>query len=132
MRNKAKCKKCLSVIESFHATDYVECKCEEISVDGGQAMRCTAKNWENFLRFDNEGNEIVPKIIEKPIDQPDIKPTDLKFPTKAELLNMLDGMIENIEKLPQQAMTTAVNQYDHISLLILLSAIFRSDCKDES
>ena len=33
--NKAKCKRCFSVIESRHRHDFVWCKCGAIAVDGG-------------------------------------------------------------------------------------------------
>lgn len=35
--NKARCRKCGDVIESFHRHDYKHCKCGSISVDGGKA-----------------------------------------------------------------------------------------------
>lgn len=47
-------------------------------------------------------------------------------PTKQELLEMLDEMIKNIERLPSYAMLTPITHYDHCSLLILLSSILRS------
>jgi len=66
MRNRAKCKLCNDIIESVHHHDYISCKCGEIAVDGGQHYcRCSAKSWENFIRIDDEGNEIIPKIVEK-------------------------------------------------------------------
>ena len=65
MRNRAKCKLCQSTIESFHPTDLVLCKCGEISVDAGEGLKCAAKSWENFLRVDDEGNEIIVKVESK-------------------------------------------------------------------
>ena len=51
MRNRAKCKLCDDIIESVHHHDYITCKCGEISVDGGDHYcRCSARNWENFIR----------------------------------------------------------------------------------
>ena len=35
MRNRAKCKLCSSVIESYHRYDEVSCKCGEINISGG-------------------------------------------------------------------------------------------------
>lgn len=46
---------------------------------------------------------------------------------KEELLNELRIMIENVEKLPPNAMLAPINHYDFASALILLSAIFRAD-----
>lgn len=122
MRNRAKCKLCKDIIESFHATDLVICNCGEISVDGGEALRCSAREWKNFLRVDDQDNEITVSV------KGDVNPFDISSkPTKDQLLNMLDDMIENIEKLPKHVMTTPINHYDYSSLLILLSAILRSD-----
>lgn len=49
-------------------------------------------------------------------------------PTKQELVEMLNEMNANIEKLPPHALILPVNHYDLSALLILLHAIL----KDES
>jgi hypothetical protein len=47
---KAKCKLCEDVIESRHRHDFVECKCGEIFLDGGDDyLRAGAKKVENFV-----------------------------------------------------------------------------------
>jgi len=114
MRNRAKCKACESIIESLSARDECSCKCGQISVSGGEAMGCAAVDWSNFLRVDDEGNVIVPQIK----DKPEITHTDL--------INELDNLIKRIEEMPQQAMVVSINHYDFVSLLILLSSLFRS------
>lgn len=115
MRNRAKCKACESIIESLNVNDEVTCKCGQISVSGGELLGCAAVNWGNFLRVDDEGNVIVPTVKDKaPV-------------CKADLLNALDEMIKRIEEMPQQAMIVAINHYDFVSLLILLSSIFKSE-----
>lgn len=114
MINRAKCKLCESVIESFCDGDYIECKCGEIAVDGGDKLRCSAKNFSNFIRVDDEGNEIVVKIFD---------PTK---PQKADLIKMLEEMIKNIENLPIHAMVTSINHYDLASALLLILNIFKS------
>ena len=124
MKNRAKCKLCQSIIESFHSTDYVVCNCGEIFVDGGAALGCGANEWFNFLRVDDQGNEIVVKVQEKEEIEP--IPESHK-PNKKQLLDMLDEMIKNVENLPSHAMLTPINHYDYCSLMILLSSIFRSD-----
>ncbi len=53
-------------------------------------------------------------------------------PSKAELIDMLDEMNKSIEKLPLYAMTSPISHYDFSSLLILLSALFKSEVKDAS
>ncbi len=122
MINRAKCKLCLSIVESLHDTDYVACKCGEIAVSRGQAMKCFALHWENFIRVDDQGNEIIVKLKEEIEEQP-----DAPRPTKKELLDMLSEMIKNIENLPQNAMSTPISHYDLLSALLLVSAILRSE-----
>lgn len=115
MQNRAKCKLCNKIIISEHESDTVICACGHISVSGGQKFGCSAKDWANFIRVDDEGNEIVPEIKEP------------AKPTYEDLLQCLDDMINKIEGLPPQAMIVAINHYDFCSLLMLLSAIFRCD-----
>lgn len=91
-------------------------------VSGGDAMKCAANQWHNFLRVDDQGNEIIVTI------KGDVKPIDKEpqtKPSKKELIDMLDEMIANIERLPKEAMSSSINHYDLCSLLILLSSIFR-------
>ena len=118
MRNRAKCKACESIIESLSYRDECSCKCGQISVSGGDAMGCAAVDWSNFLRVDDNNNVIIPKITEKP------------KPSKKDFLDALEEMIRRIEEMPQQAMIVSINHYDFVSLLILLSSIFKSDSKD--
>lgn len=56
---------------------------------------------------------------------------NLNKPTKKELIDMLDEMNANIEKMPPYALASPVSNLDLSALLILLSAIFKSDldCK---
>lgn len=121
LRNRAKCKLCNSIIESFHSTDYVLCKCGEIAVDGGEAMRCIAKDFKNFLRVDDEGNEIVVKVIE---DKKQLE--ELKKPSKDDLCKMVDDMIEGYERLPSNALHLPATSADVLSVLYLLRALYSS------
>ena len=112
MKNRAKCKLCQDIIEVSN-NDTVSCNCGEIFVEGtADMMRCGAKHWENFLRIDDEGNEIVPVIKDK------------APPTRKELLEMLENMIKSIQNMPENAMTVSINHYDWLSLLILLEMLF--------
>lgn len=117
MRNRAKCKQCESIIESLSLQDECSCKCGQISVSGGDKMGCAAINWSNFLRVDDENNVIVPTIKEQP------------KVTREDFLNALDDMIARIEAMPKQAMIISINHYDYVSLLILLSSIFRMEAE---
>jgi hypothetical protein len=64
MRNRAKCKLCNKIIESFTLNDFVHCECGQIGISGGAyRLDCFAQNWENFLRIDDQDNEIEVKIM---------------------------------------------------------------------
>lgn len=127
MKNRAKCKLCQSVIESFHSMDYVSCKCGHISVDGGDAMRCSAIDWSNFMRVDDEGNEIIVKVK----NDDDVKRLYIEGErqeklSKDRMLEMLEEMIKSYESLPENAKRSPVTHYDLISVLLLFSSIFRA------
>jgi hypothetical protein len=123
MRNRAKCKLCKSIIESYHDTDYVDCKCGEISVSGGSALYCAAKSWDNFVRVDDRDSEIITKVVD------DVKPlyNDDSKPNKKQLIEMLERDIANMEGLPQSAMVSPVTHYDLVSSLMIVLAIFKSE-----
>jgi hypothetical protein len=124
MRNRAKCRLCKDIIESHNTNDHVTCKCGHISVDGGnEYLRAAAIDWNNFLRVDDEGNEIEVKVKQPEVNDPLI-PT--KKPTKQELIKELQEMADRIEKMPPHLISLPVTHYDHYSLLLLLSAILRA------
>lgn len=124
MKNRAKCKLCQSIIESFHDQDYVSCVCGEIAIWGGTTNYCVSyRNPINFLRIDDEGNEIEITVQEKE----DVKPLDIDSkPSKEDLIKMLEEMANNIENLPSFAKQSPVNQYDLQSLISLLILIIKS------
>ncbi|HKX20463.1 MAG TPA: hypothetical protein VJM74_02205 [Nitrososphaeraceae archaeon] len=125
MKNRAKCRLCNSIIESFHQHDIVMCKCGEIQVEGGDSLKCAAKDWNNFLRVDDLGNEIIVKVDSK-TSQSQAESLSSHKPDKDELLKMLDEMIKSYERLPNQAMLQPVSNYDLASALLLISSIFRT------
>jgi hypothetical protein len=54
--NKAQCKLCEDVIESKYRHDFVQCKCGEISVDGGLSYaKRSASNLDNIIEL-SEGS----------------------------------------------------------------------------
>lgn len=136
MRNRAKCKLCGDIIESLTLHDYVECKCGEIALDGGSTrLRCLAKNWENFIRIDDSDKEIPVTFLEEEKSTPPGKkgspqehsqqknkdePLPLPIDSKEDLIMTIDQMISNIERLPPHAHTNPLNQYDMMSLLLLM------------
>lgn len=124
MRNRAKCKICNEILESFHQHDYVSCKCGEIAIDGGtQYFRCSAKNWDNFLRLDDLDNVVIPKIVDETPKENVIE--DIKPLTKKQKIEMLHEMVKNIEKLPERAMTEPITHYDFYSYMVVITSILR-------
>lgn len=111
---RAKCKKCDFIIET--EGDEVFCKCGEISIGGnGNPKRCSADDFKNFVRVDENGNEIVVEFIEK------------KKPTKEELKETLKDMIKDIEDLPSNAKIVSVNQYDLLTFYYWMLSWVSSD-----
>jgi hypothetical protein len=89
-------------------------------------MLCGARNWDNFLRIDDDGKEIVPKIIEKTENQQVIEePKELNPDEKKQiLLDHLKGMVDSFEKLPRVAHTSFVTQMDlHYALLTIYEIV---------
>jgi hypothetical protein len=143
MRNRAKCKLCNEILESFHQHDYVTCKCGEISIDGGlQYLHAIAKNWSNFLRIDDEGNEIIVTVKSKEEAHESIVKDNANSnksnpskenesvnhkPKKSEMISMLQEIIKSYENLPQHAMLLPISHYDFVSVLLLVSAILELD-----
>lgn len=127
MRNRAKCKLCGDVIESFHSTDHVQCSCGEIDVFGGDAMRCAAAHWSNFIRVDDKGNEIIPVIKKSPDDPVSAEIYQQDPLSKAALLAELDQIIKRYDSLPRHVLDSPVSHTDLLSVLLLLQAILRTD-----
>lgn len=132
MRNRAKCKLCLEIIESYHSTDLVICKCGQISLDGGDSLRCHAFDWNNFLRVDDEGNEIIVTVKDKSTEQPigeerTVAPKTQLKTSKKDVLELLQEIIKNYERLPTQAMYAPISHADLLSVLFVLSAWFKVD-----
>jgi len=46
---------------------------------------------------------------------------------KAQLLDILEEMIKTYEGLPEHAKSSPVTHYDHISLLLILRELFKSE-----
>jgi hypothetical protein len=127
MKNRAKCKLCNNVIESFHTYDYVTCNCGEISISGGNdKLECSAKNWENFLRVDDQGNEISVRFEDgqESSETPDSAENPQKM-SKKEMIGMFEAMVKNIENLPKGAMSQAINHYDMFSFMAIILAILK-------
>lgn len=137
MKNRAKCRLCQSIIESFHIHDYVTCKCGQISISGGNDHLFTqAINYSNFLRVDDQGNEIVVQVVDKDTnrfekqeieDDKIIQKEDKKKLTKAEILDTVNHLIKVYDGMPDISMNSPMTQYDHYSILILISSILSAE-----
>ena len=124
MRNRAKCKLCASIIESFHTYDYVSCKCGEISISGGNdKLECSALHWENFLRVDENGNEIAVKVADS-VQTPESNNQEVPIMTLDEKIDMLKAMTMNLENLPKNAMLQSVTHYELYTYMIINVSIF--------
>lgn len=140
MRNRAKCKICKEIIESFHRHDYVTCKCGEISVNGGtDYCKASARDYANFLRVADDGTEIIPKVIEKSekipetggelkvegttFDPPD--PPDPPGMSANEILEELQTMVQFVDRIPESVLYSQVTQADFYKALMLICAILR-------
>lgn len=130
MQNKAKCKLCSDIIQSYHSTDYVICKCGEISLDGGDAMRCYAtKDLANVIRIDDNGNEIIPKIVDGNnatyTSLSDKSVDDLELSSDA-LLDMLSDQIASYDRLPKDALYSPAMVTDMLSFMMIILAILKT------
>ena len=153
MRNRAKCKKCLSVIESFHQFDYVECKCKAIGITGGNVTYSVlAHDFADVLRVDDNDQEVTVTVVEKDEDNRADRPNNentgnntvdadmdtpsngnesaimdnRQNPSREDLLKELGFMIKNIEELPQHVMLQPITHYDLYSFMLVASSLFRA------
>lgn len=129
IRNTAKCKLCNDIIESYHSNDYSLCSCGEIYVDGGPlGMRCGARNWDNFVRIDNDGNIVIPKIVDPTdaslvTDTADDVAVGLTFNDALDQLKHLEAVYRD---LPQNVLYSSTSHSDMSSVLTLLVRVFDS------
>lgn len=138
MRNRAKCKLCNEILESFHQHDYVSCKCEEIAIDGGQSyFRAFAKDWANFLRVDDEGREIEVRVVDKDEeatnkeiscrnDSRDDCHNDHLESIQSDLFTTILNKIEYMKNLPNHAMNATATNRDIYDIYCLLSEFFKN------
>lgn len=128
MRNRAKCKLCQAIVESFINNEYVTCKCGQLSVMDGPAMRMEFVDENNVLRLDDEGNEYPIKYQHQSHEKKEKDETSIGAHklTKDELIAELDSLIKIYNNLPDHAMEQPVTHADHQSLLMILSSIFKA------
>jgi hypothetical protein len=127
MRNRAKCRLCGDILESFTQLDVVTCSCGEISIAGGNyELISWAKDYGNFLRVDESGVEMAVKYEENHTGKPseeegagNEKPITLK-----ELIDTLDAMVKGDEKLPDHALFAPITSCDLIRYMMVVRGIF--------
>jgi hypothetical protein len=117
VKNRAKCRLCSSIIESHFMGDVVTCKCGEITVYDGAALRMECRNIENFLRVDDLGNEIVVTYVDKQPDSQEDEPIhkELEGIGKSDLIDFLDHKVKQFANLPDHVKlshVTCVDLYD--------------------
>lgn len=131
-RNRAKCKKCDDIIESFFVYDTVSCSCGEIAVSTGEGegdakYLSSANDFANFIRVDDMDKEV-------PVDYRENKEKDNKEAEPAEdnkdmaidsLLDVLKNKIEIVSNLPTHIQQSFVTQMDLADALSVVYALFR-------
>lgn len=85
-------------------------------------MFSSARNYDNFLRIDDLGNEIVVKVEKKPEEE--MVPIQLK---RKDYIQALDEAIQHFTNLPDSARFSPVNQYEMEAYLKLLLLIFQTE-----
>jgi len=130
MRNRAKCKQCEEIIESIHSQDYQLCRCGEIFVDGGKENQCGAKDWHNFIRIDDNDNEVIPQIIDDGDDTRDktdvtLAPTLSAEERKANAIKLFKNMMDTYDRLPAHATHSPISHYDLQAVMITIYEIVR-------
>lgn len=102
--------------------DHIVCKCGQIAVSGGpEKPKASARNFDNFLRVDDEGNE-------KPVVFKESEEGEPKKLSTEEILIELDTLIKSYENLPNHALFAPASQADQLSLLMIVSSLFKSIC----
>ena len=126
MRNRAKCKLCKSELESVAFSDVVSCECGEISIWGGlQELKVMARDYKNFLRLDEKGNEIEVKVIDKPKEEEETVMNEEKQPelTREQKIEMVDAMLKYYDDLPGHALLSSPTQYDMKAMFLMIRQV---------
>ena len=95
-------------------------------------MNCGARDWNNFIRIDHEGNERgitlksegSPRELRETQTEPPTAQA-LGQPQKENARMLLYEMIKNYESLPQHAMHAPASNADVLSVLYLIGALFK-------
>lgn len=126
MRNRAKCRLCGDIIESFHRHDFVECKCKEISIDGGiDYYKAAARNWENFVRIDDSDKEVQVKFVDFAEGA-----IEVKEEIKLKPLEVLNEIIQELETMNERDLCQPLERADFLIFLLAFRKLWLSkDCE---
>lgn len=86
-------------------------------------MKVYANDFSNVIRVDDNGNEIIPKVIEKEDEVIEVK----EKVTKESLIGMLEEQVNAYERLPKDAYYSPVVVADLVSLMMILLSIFKDE-----
>lgn len=100
----------------MHPTDYVECECTAIALDGGDSMKCYATDWTQFARVDDNG-QVVPVVV-KGEDNAVLLTRDSVLADIEQLISVIDG-------LPTHALDAPITHRDYKGLLGLIATILK-------
>lgn len=100
--------------------ELIICKCGEVTLDGIKRAVVCATDVLNYCEVDDNGNEI--KLRDYNIELSE----NTKKPSYNELRGLLSNMIDTYESMPPHAMMQPINNYELLSLLLLLRSLFDS------
>lgn len=123
MINRAKCKLCQSIIVSELPNEIVYCKCGEIAVCDGPAMRMWPVGNVNFLRVDDLGNEIIVSYKKEAAKSEEDKQNDdpKECITKGDLIKSFEDALSYTENSPdheQFSFVTNISLCHHLRALV--------------
>ncbi len=129
MRNRAKCKLCGDILESFYLNDVVECSCGEITIWGGlYELNSKANDYENFLRIDEDGNEITVRFLQKGEEDKEEELYEIKGRlSKKEAIELMERTLKGMQDSLDHSMNRYVNYYDFCYYLSLILSALRED-----
>ena len=88
-------------------------------------MLCYAKSFKNFIRINDDGEEVIPTIVEKEVPEADPNQDMTQPPNRQELLSALNDYIKSFDNLPEHAMMTPITHIDLKNSLTIVYAILK-------
>lgn len=123
MINRAKCKLCQSIIVSELPDEIVYCKCGEIAVCDGSAMRMWPLGSTHFVRVDDLGNEIIVSYKNEAGKGKDDKQEDAPKEglSKGDLIKSFEDVLKYTENSPEHeqfSFVTNISLCHHLRALV--------------